>query len=75
MTTTTHQRMTARFPGVCACGRRVGRGDVIAYDRARRRVAGCLSCDMGSGGKPRHAPDRFDMQAEDDMRDACGPGL
>lgn len=71
----THQRMTARFPGFCACRRRISRGDGISFDRVRRKVVGCLSCDFGSGGRPQHTPDHHDMQAEDAMRDACGPGL
>jgi hypothetical protein len=70
-----HQRMTARYAGSCLCGLRIRKGDAIAFDRARRRIVGCLSCGMATSSTPRHAPDRHDMMIEDDMARACGVGL
>ena len=59
--------ITAKYPGTCfECGQPIKRGDSIRY-------YGRHHCEHAScGEQAQEQPDRFDMQVEDNMRDACG---
>ncbi len=61
--------MIAKYPGTCfECGKPIKRGDSIRYyGRMHCEHAAC-----GEGAKAEFVPDAFDMQVEDNMRDACG---
>lgn len=67
----------ARFAGDChACKERIRRGDLIAGDRRLGYVhANCYKPAASSRANEPDLAQRFDMDYEDQCRDACGPGL
>ena len=81
--------MKSKFSGVCkACNRKIATGEQIDY-HGRGNGVSCAQCAAMTDrpaptpyvnawtreAKQAFVPDRFDMQVEDNMRDACGLGL
>lgn len=64
--------ITAKYSGRCfECGQAIKPGDRIKfYGRLHSKHEYCNS--TADSPTPALQPDRFDMQAEDNMRDACG---
>lgn len=62
--------MIAKYPGRCfECGKPIVPGDSIKYyGRLHCEHAKCSEASVQSDP----GPDYFDMQVEDNMRDACG---
>lgn len=51
--------MNARYAGRCVCAGTFGRGAVIEYDRALRRVVACPSCNPDAAAvTPAWVPER-----------------
>ncbi len=63
--------MISKYPGTCAkCGGTFARGSTINW--FGRGHAEHAKCGETVTVKDSFTPDAFDMQVEDNMRDACG---
>lgn len=64
--------LTAKYPGTCFhCHKPIRLGDVINF-HGKGKAAHPVCDATAPKNAPSHVPDSFDMQVEDNMRDACG---